>query len=959
MGLEFTHPDWLWLLPPALVWLGWLTLRSDSTLPARRRRIACALRVGVTVLWVGALAGARWLQPLDRLNVFFLLDHSDSVPADQQRAALEWIQQVTRAMPAQDRAGVIVFGSEARLEATLQPTPRLERVAAVVPGDRTDLAAALRLATAAFPEHGQRRVVLLSDGHENQGDALAAAALARAQQVDVFPVPLTAERGPDVAVQRLLAPARVKQGQTFEVKAFILADDSGPATVRLLRNHRLQGEQVLTLEAGKNLLAFAQTLTEPGFYTYEVQVETSRDTRPQNNRAFGFTDVRGEPRVLLISSDAAADVPLAGVLGEQGARVRVIEPAAWPDSLAELQSYDALVLGNVSAGDLPAGADAQLEVAVRDFGLGLVCVGGDRAYAAGAYRGSRLNDLLPVESELSSRQVLPPGALVLVLDKSGSMAGEKIEVAKQAALAAVSALSDRDLVAVIAFDSDFSVVADLQPAAGRTTILRQISGLHAGGGTTMLPPLQHARQLLNRAPASLKHVIALTDGQSTPGDFEGLARVMAQERITLSTVGIGDDLDAALLSMLATLGGGRFYQASALDQVPQVFLQEAAVVLKTAIHEEPFQPQLALTTEVTRGLDWAAAPPLLGYVVTEPKARAETPLLTAQGTPLLAHWQYGLGRAVAFTSDARAQWAQHWLAWPGYATLWRQVLHWSLRRTLDPDFAAEISVESSEGHLSVEALDAEGNELNLLELRAAVFSPSGARQLIPVPQTGPGRYAGTFALREPGVYLVHLQHGEREKLRAAQTLGASLNYSPELEATGTHLRLLRSLAELTGGQVLALDRSQDNPFRLQRRRTWQPHDLWPWLLRLAILLFVADVAVRRVELDLDELRQIGRRLARAWGWRTPALAPTSTPSLAALLARRELVRTTQTAAAPAHAGSGPDDIGPLPAPAAAPAKPPPAAAATPSESASPSALEPGSVTERLKAAKRRARVRIG
>ncbi len=960
MGLEFTHPEWFWLLPPALAWVGWLTFRSDSSLPARRRWLAGALRGGVTVLWIGALAGARWLQPLDRLNVLFLLDHSDSVPAAQQRAALEWMQQAARSLPAQDRAGVIVFGREARLEASLQPALRLERPATVVPGDRTDLAAALRLATAAFPEHGQRRVVLLSDGHENQGDALAAAALARAQQVEVFPVPLTARHGPDVSVQRLLAPASVKQGQPFEVKAFVRADEAGPVTVRLLRNQRHLGEQVLELEAGKNLLAFPQTLTEPGFYTYEVQVETGRDTRPQNNRAFGYSEVRGEPRVLLVSSDPAADTPLAGVLGDRGARVRVIEPSAWPDSLAELQSYDALVLGNVSAGDLPAGADTQLEVAVRDFGLGLVCVGGDRAYGAGAYRGSRLNDLLPVESELSSQQVLPPGALVLVIDKSGSMAGEKMEVAKQAALAAVAALSDRDLVAVIAFDSDFSMVADLQPvAAHRATILRRISGLSADGGTTMYPPLQHARQLLNRARASLKHIIALTDGLSTPGDFEGLARALAAERITLSTVGIGDDLDGTLLNLLATLGGGRFYPAHTLDQVPQIFLQEAAVVLKTAIHEEPFQPHPVLSTEVTRGLDWAAAPPLLGHVVTEPKVRAETPLLTARGSPLLAHWQYGLGRAVAFTSDARARWAQHWLAWPGYATFWRQVLHWSLRRTFPADFATEVSVEAGEGHVSVEALDAEGNELNFLELRAAVFSPPGVRQLITLDQTGPGRYAGTFTMREPGVYLVNLQHWERGAVHAAQTLGASLNYSPELEAAGTHTSLLHRLAELTGGQVLALDQPPDTAYRLQRRRTWQPHDLWPWLLRLALVLFVLDVAVRRVELDPAEMRELGRRLARRLGWRSAAPTPASTPSLAALLARRELVRATQTAPATARAEPKQPDTDAAPvSPAASSPTPPPEAVEEPAAAAT-AATGPGSVTERLKAARRRARERIG
>jgi len=846
------------------------------------------MRMLIATMIILAIAGLQWLTPIAGMNIFFILDRSDSVPTSQQETAREWIRRVASDKVTGDRAGLVVFGSDASIEAAAGVALDLQKIEAVVPTARTDIGGAIQLASAAFPEFGQRRIVLVSDGNENLSDALNAAVSARALDVNVDVVPVGSERMSDISIQRLQLPSTVKQGQSFETKVFVQADEPGPAIVRLYRNEHYLGEQSINLESGKNLFTFPQTLPDSGFYKYDVRLDAVNDRVLQNNRAFAFTQVRGVPRVLIVSTDPAEESPLARALKSPDLDVKLTGVNEFPGSLAELQSYDALIFCNILAGDLSRDQQNLLETAVRDFGLGFVCVGGDQAYAAGAYRGTPIANILPVEVELSSKKVLPPGALVLVVDQSGSMVGEKLEMARQAAAGAVHALAPSDYVGVIAFDGAPHVIVDLQRAGDRREIIGSIMGIGNGGGTVMYPPMVRAHEMLRNATASFKHCIILTDGVSQPGDFDGITRAMVADRITVSTVGIGQDIDGNLLEGIAGIGKGRFYPVPFPNQLPQIFIKETAVVLKSAINEEPFMPRLVSSSELVRGISAAEYPQLLGYVITEPKARAETPLLTDKGDPLLAHWQYGLGRAVAFTSDARAKWAKHWIEWGRYQQFWRQVVQWSLRRLQNADLTIEVTSDRGEGRINVEALDERGNFRNFLSLQSAVVAPTGEKQIVRLQQTGPGHYEATFPMRETGAYLLNVMQMENGQVRAAQVVGASLNYSPELDASVPNLNLLRRIAESTGGKVLDASRPGSNPFYDDRRKTWRPYDLWESLLKVAIILFVLDVGVRRVQLERDEVERAARSLLGLLPfWPKPAPASVSTPSLAALLAHRQ------------------------------------------------------------------------
>lgn len=351
------------------------------------------------------------------------------------------------------------------------------------------------------------------------------------------------------------------------------------------------------------------------------------------------------------------------------------------------------------------------------------------------------------------------------------------------------------------------------------------------------------------------------------------------------------------MRFIASAGKGEFYRVENPNDLPQIFIKETMVILKSAIYEEPFRPKVVSSTELIRGIGAEEYPTLHGYVSTQPKARAEVPLHTHKGDPLLAHWQYGLGRAVAFTSDAKPKWARMWMDWNKYRQFWVQTAQWSLRRVENADFTTEVNIDKGEGVISVEALDPDGNYKNFLSLQTVVVSPKGDRQMVRLEQTGPGRYEARFPTKEIGGYSLNLMEMREGKVAGQQFLGASVNYSPEFNATEPNLHLLQQIAEKSGGRILPFQpvTPEDNPFLHDRKKTFQPRDLWEWLLKLAICLFPLDVGVRRIQIDRDEWLKATASLRRAlFFWRGKPRSVEADESLNALLARRDQVRSTQT-----------------------------------------------------------------
>jgi uncharacterized membrane protein len=947
MTFQFSNPVWLLALIVAAPWVVWLSWKSDVRIQAWRHWTATVLRLLVVVALCLGMAGLQRKKPLEGITVFFMLDRSQSVPSPQQETARAYVNQTAKGKKPNDLAGVLVFGADAAIETRPNALVDLRQIQAVVGVERTDIASAIRLGTAAFPETGQKRLILLSDGNENVGDALSALAAARPLGVSLDVLPLGASRGNDVSIQKLTVPATVKKGQTFDVKIFAQADQAQSATIRLYLNETEMGEQKVQLNAGKNLLTFPQTLENTGFYKYDVQLDAPGDTVPQNNRGIAFATVRGNPRVLIVSSDPKKDQPLADALQSSKLEVKLTE--TFPDTLAELQSYDTVFLSNLSAGDLGLDSMRLLESAVRDFGVGLVCVGGDQTYAAGGYRGTPLETMLPVDMELSSKKVLPNGALAIVCHATEFPGGNGW--ARDIAYAALDALGPQDEMGIVLWDGNNHWLFPLAKVGNKNEMGRKISRMNPGDMPSFEAPMQAAYEALAKSTASLKHMIVFSDGDpSAPG--KTLVQDIISHRITISTVMIGGHVAPDTMSWLAAEGHGRFWAVDSASDLPQIFIKEASVILKSAIFEEPFKPQVRALSEIIKGIGPQEFPQLLGYVCTTPKGRAEIPLVTQKGDPLLAHWQYGLGRTVAFTSDARAKWAANWMGWDKFRQFWLQVAQWSLRRLDAADFNTEVAVEKGEGHVSVEAIDSQGHYRNFLNLQLLVVSPKGEKQILPLEQTGAGRYDATFPTKEVGAYLMNLTDRANGQ---SQALGLSVNYSPEFDDTGPNLNLLRRLAELGGGKVL--DPRTGNPFTHDRQKTFQPLDLRDWLLKFAILLFPFDVAVRRIQLDQAEWLRATNRLRRwIFFWKGEPRTKEADESLSALLARRGQVRSERTAPAPNPALFEPEKPVQIQTPFQ-PAAPVSGSGPAPASAEKPPGQGQTSTTDRLLDAKRRAQKR--
>ena len=660
------------------------------------------------------------------------------------------------------------------------------------------------------------------------------------------------------------------------------------ANVRLFRNDQLLSEQSVRLAKGKNLYSFPQVLNQTGFYTYEVQIEASGDMVPQNNRASSFVNIRGNPRVLIISSDPNQDTSLANALRASNLETTLGDIGALSDSLAGIQAFDTIFLSNINAGDLGQDKMLLIESAIRDFGVGLVCIGGEQSFTAGGYRNTPLERALPVNMELDSKKVLPPGALVLVMH--GMEFNNGNQIARQCAIGVLDAMGPNDELGIVLWDGNDRWLFNLTKVGDKQELGTRIMGMNQGDLPTFQNVMTMGYQELKKSTASLKHMIIFSDGDPGPPSDQ-LMNDMNAEKITVSTVLIAGHAGPETMIEIADKGNGQFYNISNPSQLPQIFLKETAVILKTAIYEEPFFPQQISGGEMLNGLAPDSYPQLLGYVATSEKQRAETPLLTTQGDPLLAHWQFGLGRAVAFTSDAKAKWGNNWIRWEQYQAFWSQIANWSLRRIETSDLSTDVVIEQGRGIISVEAINTEGNFRNFLDLQAVVVNPKGERELVILTQTAAGRYEAKFETRETGSYLVHLRQIENGEISSSQVIGTNLDHSPEFSDSQPSQSRLKRLAEVGGGKLLKRDFTKDNPFKHDRKATFQPVDLWDWMIKFAILLFPIDVGIRRIQIESKEWTRWMYDLKRIIiFWRQPKVNLTQEDSLNSLLAKHNKTR---------------------------------------------------------------------
>ena len=820
--MTFEHPWAILLLILPAAWVAWRWRGA-------RGRGGLLLKAGSFAAILLALAGPNLSVTESRVAAVVLADTSASLSPNDLVRASEIVERLWRAR-GRNSVRVIPFAGEVRNpeEEEWNSGWRL-RATSGVAGRSTNVEAAISHALAVLPGDRLPRIVLISDGHENRGSALRTAWRARELGVPVDTYLLEGRPEPDLRLLSASFPTLAFTGEKFPIELVVRAPEAAPAEVRIAAEGKDLGASPVALEAGLNQFTVSASLDTPGAF----DIIGSLRTAAHGEVRFAQAVTVRQPNVLLVTQDpSGTETDLTGVLA--AARFSVDIGGQLP--AGSLAQYEVVILNNQDLESIAAPDKARLEQFVQAGG-GLLVIAGER----NIYREEDAKDIDPLQRSLPA-VLAPPRTpestcVVLIVDKSSSMEGKKMELARLSAVGVVENLRPRDRVGVLIFDNSFQWAVPIRPALDKTLIKRLISGITPDGGTQIAPALTEAYRRILPVEANYKHIVLLTDGISEEGDSIALAEQAANNKVTISTVGLGQDVNRNYLQKVADFARGKAYFLQDPSGLAQILLQDVMEHTGQTAVEKEVRPVVETDAGIFENVSLETAPPLLGYVRFEAKTGADVVLRIPPRDPLLSVWQYGLGRAAVFASDAKNRWAQDWVSWDGFDPFWT-----NLARFLLPQSAAanaRLTHDTANGELVVDYRLAPGAAPVLAPPEIFLFGPEGMRLPVPIQRLAGGAFQGRVAI------------GSAKGLFRVMPLDESLPFpetgiylqEEDLSEHGHDERLLQQLAELTGG---AFQPEPEEVFRPAGRTIQIQVAAWPWLLALAILLGLAELALRKL-----------------------------------------------------------------------------------------------------------------
>lgn len=841
MNIEFLKPLWLLLLPllfAFVLYVAWKGIFPSSF----TKKLHTGVRLLVCTLLVLAMASPQFSRKTDETTTIFVVDRSASAEVSKGVAFLE---EAYDAKGQKDRIAVISFGKTAGVEVM----PALEgdfptaNFLSFVDAGATDIESALRLAAGIFPTDTAKRIVLLTDGEETQGDALKAANVLAGENIALDVVSLGKEEEAGVQLTALELPEVVNKKTAYDITLRLYATAETKAEVRLFKDNTLIAKEEITVSKGESRVVFSDQTEDGGGVTYRGEITPEIDDTTKNNQAYAYTYIDDVPQVLLLGEgeDTAA---WKGILGSSGLQVETASAAGAPMAIDQLERYDSVVLANVSAKDLPEGFLPLLETYVRTLGGGLVVSGGENAYALGGYFDTPLAEMLPVDMELKTEGETPDLAMIMIIDRSGSMSAgaygvTQLEMAKEAAIRSLDSFQEKDQVGILAFDDKFEWVVPMTKVVGnQQEITDKIGKIQLGGGTSILPGLTGGVKTLVETSAKEKHIILLTDGQAEQTGYGSVLEEMSRQGITLSSVAVGGGADTTLLKKLAKDGGGRYYFTNEFTDLPEIFATETLLAGKEYLNNRSFYPKAGDASALLSGVE--AVPQLHGYVGTTAKSRGDMVLVSDKEEPILASWQYGLGRTVAWTPDVGGVWTKDWLGQSAGAMILRNAVGWVGNTQMSQEIRLKGKAGATSSTLQVEM----PFDPDVTGLRATVLAADGTPYETALTASAPGVYEGVFATSAQGAYVAGLEMIKKDGTQTNVNGGFTLSYSAEYDMTrkGAGEGLLPQLAATAGGRVLT---QGAEVFASQPQFRFTPKDMSSWFLWLGLGFFLLDIALRR------------------------------------------------------------------------------------------------------------------
>ncbi|MDN7241407.1 VWA domain-containing protein [Planococcus sp. N028] len=831
MELRLDNPVWLWLLLPTIFYFGFLAFKTwpKSSL---LYRIVFGLRIAAVALLIFALAAPSLYFADEQEQVIFLMDRSASLEGMEAEMS-KAIDLAIAGKEDHQVAGVYTFAEDFQ---TLLPLSKDQQPVpidlAINQNRHTNIEQALELAANSGNTDLATRIVLLTDGNETKGSAIESLERLQSSRLQVDVLQIEQKATSDAAISRFETPASAFLGEAQTFSLEIEADADTAAKLIFSVNDRDFDEKEIQLVSGKNAFSYSYPAEQEGLVKYEARIEVAEDAFLENNELASITDVGGTPEVLVVSGDVASPIP--AVLDKE--RINVSEMAApkLPQNLSSFLQYDAIIFDNVSGTEIGEQQMDVIEQAVKQFGVGFMMVGGDQSYGLGGYFKTPIERLLPVEMEVKGKHELPSLGLVIVMDRSGSMMGAKMELAKEAAARSVELLRKDDTVGVIAFDDQPWQIVPTEKLEDPKEAAEKILSVTPGGGTEIYKSLEEAYAQLEDLDLQRKHIILLTDGQSaTSNDYDSLIEDGLENKVTLSTVSIGQDADKNLLEELAETGNGRFYDVTDATTIPAILSRETVMMSRTYIVDKPFYP-------IVYDSNWNAlfadgVPEMNTYIATTAKGAASVALESAEEDPVLATWYYGLGKTIAYTSGSGA-WSGGFQSWKNWPAFWNRNVSQLLPSFEEVPFSV---TKKAQGVYSVEDPSQSSAILDI-----AVVDEEGKELPVQSQPTAPGK-VDVMLDADPGLVFFSISNENG----AAYRTGLAIPYGDEYRTDKPNSAMLTTLAERTGGKVVE---SLNEAFRNIPYESGTKQPIQQSLLLAAMILFFIDITLRRFGLKLPK-----------------------------------------------------------------------------------------------------------
>ncbi|MGM7680524.1 VWA domain-containing protein [Cytobacillus sp. Hm23] len=834
MGLELKYPLMLLLFIPAIMTI--VFFAKDRTQLGKIEKVSViTLRSIIYTLLILALTVPTILYPINGVTTVFVVDRSASV-GQQEIKMVGAVEDAVDKKEVEDRYGIVSVADNASVVRSISPRPlNTTQLPVMEKTNYTNLAEGIQLASSMLSNAGGR-VVVLTDGNENVGDALQATKFAAQQGIEIDVMPFAPATKTDVAIESLQVPSTLYVGEQAKLSIDIESNQDMNATLQITKNNEQIISEKIDVKQGRNSYSFSHIVDSTTLHSYKAEIIAEGDEVQQNNAAHAVATVKGTPTILIVEGNEGDGDNLANAINSASLNIVETKPELLPTNIASLLQYDSIVFANVSATKVSQSQMEMIKTAVNDFGVGFIMTGGMESFGLGGYFKTPIEDILPVDMELKGKQEMPSLGMVIVLDRSGSMSGYKMDLAKEAAARTVELLRDKDTLGFIAFDEKPWQIVETAPLDDKQEVVDSIRSIQEGGGTDIFPALQQAYEQFTPLELKRKHIILLTDGQSaTNADYNSLISDGLNDNVTISTVAIGSDADRRLLESLAMEGNGRFYDVADASTIPSILSRETALTTRTYIEDNPFYPTPIAGTSVSR-LFGEGVPKMNAYIATTEKGRAETVLTSEKGDPVLTRWKSGLGKTIAWTSDLKGEWAGAWPAWNEWPIMWNDLITWTLPTFQQDAYDVVQTTNGKEVVLTIESADTD-----LLPLESKLVDDQGSEVDAELRSIAPGKYEMSFAA-EPGIHYLQLMKREGEEIKSTFSKAIVVPYSKEFEVKKENDPLLQDIVTVGNGKLIE---SPEQAFRALTNKNVKKQPIEELLLLLAFFLFIIEIAIRR------------------------------------------------------------------------------------------------------------------